>query len=240
MSENEPALETRSLFREYLEAILIAAIFLGFTNTFVVKTFYIPSSSMESTLEIGDHLFVNRFIYGPVSGLGQTLLPERDVRRGDIVIFRSPQSPETDLVKRCIGIPGDQIQLRNQVLLVNGQEVEDSSFAHYDIHDDLGKLPASVRSRLRHTRDNFGPFEVPENEYFFLGDNRNHSNDSRFWGTVPREMIKGRALLVYWSYGGKTPDGTWTSVGDKLLHIGKTLLGFFPKTRWSRTFHLIR
>lgn len=240
MSESEPTQETRSVFREYLEAILIAAIFLGFTNTFVVKTFYIPSSSMESTLLIGDHLFVNRFIYGPASGLSETVSPARDVRRGDIVIFRSPQSPETDLVKRCIGTPGDEIQMRNQVLFVNGQEVEDSSFATYDPDDELSRLPVNVRNRLRQSRDNFGPFQVPEGEYFFLGDNRNHSNDSRFWGTVPEEMIKGRALMVYWSYGGETPDGTWSSYTDKLRQVGKTVLGFLPKTRWSRSFHLIR
>ena len=120
--------------REYLEALLIAAVFLGFTNTFVVKTFYIPSPSMENTLLVGDHLFVNRFIYGPAATrLERKLLPSRDVRRGDIVIFRSLENPEMDMVKRCVGLPGDTIEVRDKQLFVNGQRVDDSAFA---IHRD--------------------------------------------------------------------------------------------------------
>ncbi len=226
---------TKSVQREYFEALLIAALFLGFTNTFLVKTFYIPSGSMEKTLLIGDHLFVNRYVFGPGGG---GLLPARNVRRGDIVIFRSPKTPETDLVKRCIGLPGDEIQLVNKQLFINGQAVDDSTYTQRtgDPAATRGSFP---RPQAR-VRDNFGPFTVPEEHYFFLGDNRDHSYDSRYWGAVPRHLIKGRALLIYWSFGGETPDGTWRGWGNKLAQIAKTATGFVTQSRWSRTFRLIR
>src|SRR6187200_2495225 len=128
----------RSTAREYIEALLIAAVFLLFTNTFVIKTFFIPSGSMEDTLLVGDHLFVNRFIFGPGSALEKKLLPLRTPRRGDIVIFRSPERPTVDLVKRLIGLPGDTLQLVNKELFVNGQRVVDSA---YVVHKDARVFP---------------------------------------------------------------------------------------------------
>ncbi len=220
----------QSTFREYFEALLIAGVFLGFTNTFLVKTFYIPSASMEKTLLVGDHLFVNRFIYGPTpSGIGNKLMPVRDVRRGDIVIFRSPQEPEIDMVKRCVGLPGDRVEVIEKRLYVNGEYVDDNAVTQ---HSD----PRVLSGR----RDNFGPKVVPDDHYFCMGDNRDNSNDSRFWGTVPAYFVKGRALLVYWSFGGETSDGTWQGWGSKLRQLGATAIGFFSKTRWDRMFHLIR
>ena len=236
MSE-QPRHEPRSVFREYLEALLIAAVFLGFTNTFVVKTFYIPSGSMKDTLLIGDHLFVNRYIFGQGPDFERKITPQREIRRGDIVIFRSPESPTTDLVKRCIGTPGDEIRVVDKKLHVNGQEVDDSTYAS---NRDPQLFKRRMFSRQQRLRDNFGPITVPEDEYFFLGDNRDHSYDSRFWGTVPRHYIKGRALLVYWSFGGETSDGQWRSWGEKIAQVGRTAAGFVTKTRWKRSFHLIR
>lgn len=229
--------ERRFWLREYFEALLIAGIFLGFSNTFLVKTFYIPSGSMESTLLIGDHLFVNRFIYG--DSLVDSVSPNRDLKRGDVVIFRSLERPTTDLVKRCIGLPGDTIQIVDKKLVVNGQEVDDSSFTQ---RKDPRTFPNKrfIVNRQNRIRDNFGPFEVPEDHYFFLGDNRDHSYDSRFWGAVPKHYIKGRALMVYWSYGGETPDGQWHSWEHKLGQVGRTISGFVSQTRWDRTMHLIR
>lgn len=225
----------RHWFREYFEAILIAGIFLAFTNSYLVKTFYIPSGSMESTLLIGDHLFVNRYIFGAAGSLERSLLPGREIRRGDIVIFRSPESPTTDLVKRCIGLPGDRIEVIAKRLHVNGQEVEDQAFAS---NADPNLFQNSGSSQ--NPRDFFGPYTVPEDHYFFLGDNRDKSYDSRFWGSVPRQFIKGRAFLIYWSFGGETTDGRWTNWQDKLDHTRKTVGGFFTETRWKRTFHLPR
>jgi len=218
-----------STFREYLEALLIAGAFLGFSNTFVIKTFYIPSASMEETLLVGDHLFVNRFIYGPAEGgLESALLPSREVRRGDIVIFKSPEDPRMDMVKRCIGLPGDVIEMASKDLFINGQSVEDSSYTQ---HVDLA---------IRNARDNYGPQTVPEGHYFCMGDNRDRSRDSRTWGFVPRNHVKGRAFLIYWSYGGQTSDGKWRGLGHRLKLFGQTLVGFLTKTRWRRTFSVIQ
>lgn len=229
----------KSVTRDYLEALLIAALFLGFTNTFLVKTFYIPSGSMEETLLVGDRLFVNRFIFGPsASGLERALLPSRMVRRGDVVIFRSPKTPETDLVKRCIGLPGDTIRIVDKVLYVNDKRVDDDT---YTIHRDPRVFPNRqfVKPQAR-ARDNFGPFRVPDDHYFFLGDNRDQSYDSRYWGAVPRHMIKGRALVIYWSFAGETPDGGWYGLWHKIMQLVRTAAGFATETRWSRTFHLVR
>ena len=229
----------RSTPREYLEALLIAALFLLFTNTFVIKTFFIPSGSMEDTLLVGDHLFVNRFIFGPApSALEKRLLPLRTPRRGDIVIFRSPERPTVDLVKRLIGLPGDTLQIVNKELFVNGQRVTDTA---YVVHKDARTFPnRPYLSEQMRLRDNFGPVTVPEGRYFCMGDNRDYSYDSRFWGTVPADYLKGRAFVIYWSFGGGTSDGTWRGPGAKLREILNTIVGFPTKTRWARTFHLPR
>ena len=227
----------RSTAREYIEALLIAAVFLLFTNTFVVKTFFIPSGSMEDTLLIGDHLFVNRFIFGPTMGkLERTVLPLREPRRGDIVVFRSPEHPKIDLVKRLIGLPGDTIQVIDKQLFVNGQKVDDSSYVEHKDPETYQNRP--YMSQQKRLRDNFGPVTVPKESYFCMGDNRDNSYDSRFWGTVPAHYIKGRAFLIYWSFGGGTSDGTWRGAGAKLRELANTALGFLTKTRWSRSFHL--
>ena len=230
--------EQRTLAREYLEALIIAAVFLLFTNTFVIQTFFIPSQSMEDTLLVGDHLFVNRFIYGPApTALERKLLPSRPVRRGDIVVFRSPETPTLDLVKRCVAVGGDTVQVIDQQLYTNGKKVNDASYAlHKNSDAGLGVF-ADPRMSVR---DNFGPFQVPAGHYFCMGDNRDNSYDSRFWGPLPAHLVKGRALFIYWSYGGKTSTGQWEGAGAKLRDLGETALGFFSKTRWERTFRLIR
>jgi signal peptidase I len=219
--------------------LLIAAMFLWFANTFVLQTFYIPSGSMEDTLLIGDHLFVNRFIYGPSQTAAEAkLLPGRTVRRGDIVIFRSPEPPHLDLVKRCVGLPGDEIDLIDKQLYINGKAVPDASYAVHKQRDLYPDGPGwDPRGR---TRDQFGPRVVPPGHYFCMGDNRDNSHDSRFWGPLPAHLVKGRAFVIYWSFGGGTSDGQFHGAGDTLLRIGRTIVYFFPKTRWERTFRLIR
>lgn len=217
-----------SVFREYLEALIVAAVFLGFTNTFVLKTFYIPSSSMEETLLIGDHLFVNRFVFGPQTALERAVFPGRPVRRGDIVIFRSPETPELDLVKRCVGLAGDTIEVVDKELYVNGQRVNDATYTqHVDPLEDR-------------RRDTFGPIEVPPEHLFCMGDNRDRSYDSRYFGPVPLAHVKGRAAVVYWSYGGETPDGTWRGWGPRIRQLFSTVVGFVSKTRWGRTLEMVR
>lgn len=228
-----------SKLREYAEALLIAVLFLKFANTFVIQTFYIPSSSMEETLLVGDHLFVNRFVYGPAaSELERRLLPLRPVRRGDVVIFRSVEDPTVDVVKRCVGLPGDRVEVVDKQLYLDGERVEDASYTQ---HLDPRVFPPhpALRSELRR-RDRFGPVTVPEDHYFFMGDNRDNSHDSRFWGPLPAHLVKGRASIIYWSNGGETPDGRWRGLGDKLVHLVRTAAGFFTETRWGRTFLLVR
>jgi signal peptidase I len=230
--------EKRTRSREYLEALLVAVIFLRFANTFVVQTFYIPSSSMEDTLLVGDHLFVNRFMYGPAALSPETLLPFRPVRRGDIVIFRSPEKPTLDLVKRCIGLPGDEVQIIDKGLIINGQWVDDSSFAqHRDrrVYPDRPPVPLQMRRR-----DSYGPVIVPQGHYFCLGDNRDFSYDSRYWGTVPHHLLKGRAVFIYWSYdreGLRDYAQRAASLPERLF---RRVVGFFAYTRWRRFISLIR
>lgn len=228
----------RSILREYAEAFIIAVIFLRFTQIFILQTFYIPSGSMEKTLLIGDHLFVNRFIYGPApTSPEKGILPSRDIQRGDIVVFRSPENPNIDVVKRCVGVPGDTIDVQAKQLYINGKAVQDASYA---IHTDpITYSELSFNDQYRR-RDNFGPETVPPGHYFCMGDNRDHSYDSRFWGMLPRHLIKGRALFIYWSNGGPTDDGEWRGMGARLRQLGRTAAGFFTNTRWERTFRLIR
>jgi signal peptidase I len=228
----------RTIWREYTEAILIAAIFLHFTNAFVLQTFYIPSGSMENTLLIGDHLFVNRFIYGDtVAGSLEELLPTRPLRRGDIVVFRSKEDPSIDVVKRCIGLPGDRIRITDKVVYVNDERVEDGSYARHTDPLTYRDLPA-YQPHLRQ-RDNFGPVVVPEDHYFFMGDNRDNSYDSRFWGPLPAHLVKGRAVIIYWSYGGRMTREDAQGL-ERVKGVGRTALGFFSQSRWGRTLRLVR
>lgn len=226
-----------STVRVWLEAVLVAVIFLKFANLFVLQTFFIPSGSMENTLLIGDHLFVNRFIYGDDGqGVLGRLLPHRPVHRGDILVFRSVETPALDLVKRCVAVAGDKVELNGHRLLINGEYIDETAYASYR-EDPQQYQPLTAFGR--HLRE-FGPIRVPDDHVFCLGDNRNNSKDSRYWGPLPLQNIKGRALLIYWSNGGETPDGSPESVGSQLEHMARTLIGFPFKTRWKRTFHLIR
>jgi signal peptidase I len=229
--------QDRHIVREYLEALIIAAVFLQFANTFVVQTYYIPSGSMEETLLVGDHLFVNRFIYGPApTALERKLLPLRHVRRGDIVVFRSKENPRIDVVKRCIGVPGDTIRVVDKKLVLNGRAVDDTAYA---VHKDPNHIPPFYPTQMA-ARDNFGAFTVPPASYFCMGDNRDNSWDSRFWGELPESYLLGRAFAIYWSRGDQTADLGAESLGSKIADLGKTALGFVTKTRWNRTFQIVR
>ena len=234
MTESEE--RGKSATREYFEALLIAMIFVNFARIFVFQAFKIPTGSMIDTLLIGDHIVVNKFIYGPpgVEPL-DTLAPIREIRRGDIVVFRFPGQPQTDFVKRVIGLPDEAILIRDKRVMVDGVPLVEPYVLHDDpaiFPDDEG-LPEQFRSR-----DQFGPYIVPEGEYFVMGDNRDRSNDSRYWGCVPRELIKGRAFLVYWSYQG-VPALPGGSPAQRLRELGSVALNFFSNTRWERTFLIV-
>lgn len=229
----------KSILREYLEALLIAIIFATFARTYVVQAFKIPSGSMEKNLLIGDHILVNKFIYGPTAtGLERALLPVRDVRRGDIVVFKFPQDPTRDFIKRCMALPGDTIQSEDKVLSINGQRVHDEGFTYHSDPEIVSRRDYFQPNRVR---DSFGPQVVPEAQYFCMGDNRDNSNDSRFWGPVPRPNVKGRAFMIYWSFDSDEGEPLeWPGLGGKLRQLSRVALNFFTRTRWDRTFHVVR
>src|SRR6266508_335269 len=201
----------KSTFREYYEALLIAVIFVNFARIFAFQAFKIPTGSMEDNLKVGDHIIVNKFIYGPASNAWKRVLPLRDPKRGDIIVFRYPLQPDTDFVKRVIGMPGDTVEIRDKKVSVNGKQLVEPYVIHEDstVYPLQPALPEPYRSR-----DQFGPFTVPAGQYFAMGDNRDRSSDSRYWGTVPRGMIKGRAFMVYWSWGRTPPPQPDASVAS--------------------------
>lgn len=176
---------------EYIEALAVALILALVIRTFVVQAFKIPSGSMLETLQVGDHLLVNKFIYGvKMPFTGKILYDVDDPKHGDIVVFEFPEDPDKDFIKRIIGLPGDVIEIKDKEVYRNGVKLDEPYAQHSD--------PNTVIPR----RDNFGPITVPENKYFCMGDNREESYDSRFWGFVDREKIKGKAWIIYWSWDG--------------------------------------
>ncbi|HEY2828504.1 MAG TPA: signal peptidase I [Thermoanaerobaculia bacterium] len=168
--------QRKSTVREYYEALLIAVIFVNFARIFVFQAFKIPTGSMEDNLKVGDHIIVNKFIYGPGTTLGG-LLPLRPIQRGDIIVFRYPLQPDTDFVKRVIGMPGDTVEIRDKIVSVNGNAQNEQYVVHEDpqVYPLQPALPEPYRSR-----DQFGPFKVPDGQYFAMGDNRDRSSDSRY------------------------------------------------------------
>ena len=203
------AKQTRSTFREYAETLVIAILLALVIRTFVVQAFKIPSGSMIPTLDIGDHILVNKFIYGvrlPFTDF--TLVPIRHPERGDVVVFKFPKDESKDFIKRVIGLPGDTLEVKNKAVYVNGQKMDEL----YAVHDESGEL-----SSLMQGRDNFGPVSVPKHSYFVMGDNRDHSLDSRFWGFVDESKIKGEAFIIYWSWNGEAKWVRWNRIG-KLIH----------------------
>ena len=202
--------KSKGVIRENLEIIIIAVILAMFIRTFVVQAFKIPSGSMKDTLLVGDHLLVNKFIYGvkiPFTD-GKTLIPVSEPERGDIVVFKYPQNPEKDYIKRVIGIEEDVIKIVDKKLYVNGEPVN-HEYARYT---DNTVFPA-----WRNPRDNLGPVTVPEDSLFVMGDNRDNSHDSRFWGFVDLNDVKGEAFIIYWSWDRESFDIRWSRIGDLLI-----------------------
>jgi signal peptidase I len=198
----------KSLIREYTEALVIALIMALFIRAFVVQAFKIPSGSMIPTLLIGDHLLVNKFIYGIRNPFnGSTWISIKKPERKDIIVFRYPENPDQDFIKRVIGIAGDRVEIINKKVLVNNKElkVENAIFKDPEIH------ASSVDSR-----DNLGPLIVPENSLFVMGDNRDNSHDSRFWRFVDLKAVKGEAFILYWSWNSEEFNARWSRIGQLL------------------------
>lgn len=200
-----PPAGKKHIIREYGESIIIAIILALVIRTFVVQAFKIPSGSMEDTLAIGDHILVSKFIYGTkIPFSDKRILKIRDPRRGDVIVFEYPEDPSKDFIKRVIGTPGDEVEVKEKKVYINGMPYENP----HEVHKEKELIP-----REQNPRDNFGPVKVPENSYFVMGDNRDRSYDSRFWGFVKNSKIKGLAFIKYWSWDSARFRIRWGNIG---------------------------
>lgn len=201
--------KTKSKVKEYVESIIIAILIAVFIRTFIICAYKIPSRSMVQTLLVGDHILVNKFIYGvKIPLLRRTIIPVREPKRGEIVVFIYPNDRSKDFIKRVIGVGGDKIEIVNKKIFINGKEYKDS----FGIYSDNIIYPATMQPR-----DNFGPITVPNDSIFVMGDNRDESLDSRFWGFVNLKDVEGKAFIIYWSWNRDEHNLRWQRLGN-LLH----------------------
>jgi signal peptidase I len=225
----------KSVFREYLESVVVAVILALFIRTFAVQAFKIPTGSMEPNLLIGDHLLVNKLVYSPSFGpLESALFGKRAIGRGHVVVFKFPEDPTRDFIKRVIGLPGETVEIRNKQVFVDGNPIEEL-YAHF-IDAPLRPDDPEYSQAGDGIRDSWGPRTVPAGELLVLGDNRDNSRDSRFWGFLPVDQVKGRALVVYWSYEATREEYHRTG----LVEWVRDTVSAFGRTRWKRFFHVIQ
>jgi signal peptidase I len=205
---------SKSKVRENIEALVIAIILALIIRTFVIQAFKIPSGSMKNTLLVGDYILVNKFIYGvklPFTDI--TIVPIKDPKRGDVIVFKFPKDPSKDFIKRVVAVGGDTVEIREKKVYVNGKAEANVHAIHSDsrIFDD--HYPPEMLKR-----DNMAPLKVPEGKLFVMGDNRDESNDSRYWGFVDKSEVRGEAILIYWSWDkNKKTRVRWSRIGD-LIH----------------------
>jgi signal peptidase I len=212
-SKNQRPERKKSIVREYAESIIIAILLALLIRAFVVQAFKIPSGSMKPTLLVGDHILVNKFIYGvklrvPFTSLNYTLIPISTPKRNDVVVFIYPVDPKKDFIKRVIGLPGETVQIKDKKIYINRQPMEDP----HGVHSDQMIIPEAEQPR-----DNTGPIMVPPNKLFVMGDNRDESYDSRYWGFVDEKEIIGKAFIIYWSWDRTEFGVRWNRLG-KLIH----------------------
>ncbi len=245
-----PMAPPKSIIREYFEQGVVTVIMAFFLMTFIAQAVQVPTGSMQNNIHIGDHLFVNKFIFGPPTHLLNWLLPQREIRRGDIIVFKFPNDPKVNYVKRVIGLPGDEVRIEGRHVYINGKqlpeqhvivELQDSDHS-FNPEIRVEPAPPGAKYRVyykeRHGEAELdyetqsakyavhGPVIVPPESYFALGDNRDNSLDGRYWGFVPRDNIIGRALYVYWSFNPRDPERPGSGI---------PLLDFFTRTNWRRT-----
>ena len=225
----------KSVLREYVESFAVALILALIIKCSVVEAYKIPSGSMEDTLLIGDFLLANKFIYGAKVPLLPVHLPAlREPKPGDIVIFKYPRNPKVNYIKRCVAVEGQTVEIKDKVLYVDGSRVADPALGkHTNPH---------VRPKGRDPRDNFGPYEVPKGHLFMMGDNRDNSADSRYWGPLPRELVLGKAMIIHWSWAADPNAPVVTS--EDLLSVPKNvfynIIHFPNRVRWNRIGDIIR
>jgi signal peptidase I len=250
----------KTVWREYFESAVVTVIMALFGMTFIVQAVKVPTGSMQNTITIGDHLLVNKFIFAP--GASLPFLPQREIKRGDIIVFKYPGNPndpsgdrkvdnlpfKTNYVKRVIGLPGDHVEIRRDRVLINGQELAEHRITAFDHSTSNGaeepedKMPLEIRNNPPRQAgelydvyisenkdlDSGKTVDVPQDAYFVMGDNRNNSADSRYWGFVPRDLVVGRAMFIYWSYDESAPTN------------GNPFTDFFSNTRWNRTGTMVK
>jgi len=208
----------KSVFREYFESLVVAVILALFVRTWVFQAFQIPTGSMENNLLVGDHLIVNKMVFAPaVTAFERALLPDRPIKRGDIIVFKFPQEPDRDFIKRVIGLPGDKLELHHKKVFINGTALNEP-YVQY-----LEQPNPNAPPKTDDVREEYGPVVVPAGQYFMMGDNRDNSQDSRYWGFMPATYVKGEALFIYFSFTENAP----------LSH-------FFTGVRWNRIFGRVR
>ena len=243
--------ETTVEFLASLATVLVTGLFI---ITFIVQAFEIPSSSMENTLLIGDHVFVNREQFAPATRWIGALLPYREIRRGDIVVFLSPAEPGLYVVKRIIGTPGDRVHLRDGAVYRNGEKLDEPYVIHQTPGDGYNpyrdNFPAVAPSEFNNVTPDWQllmkqyiqgeDLVVPADHYFAMGDNRDVSYDSRYWGFIPKENVIGRPMFIYWSFDTPPNQYLEKEVGQRVGFLAHVIIHFFDETRWRRTFRFVR
>ncbi len=252
---NQARLKLAETQRGTIAEWTVTILLLLFATTSLVQAFVIPTGSMEDTLLIGDHLLVDKLAYSPKGPVSQYLLPYQDVKRGDIIVFRYPEDIRQTFVKRAIGVPGDRIRIVNKQLILNGKAVQepykynktdyfDSYRDNFPSEPNMRVYPGAEEMLNKHVEkktvngEEISEVVVPPNTVFAMGDNRDSSLDSRYWGFVPRENIIGKPLIIYWSYESSTDRLAGSPINPE--HLQDLAMNFFSKTRWKRTFQLIR
>ncbi len=250
-SGNNP--EGEGLLQGYVESLIVTIVLALFATTFLAQTFKIPSPSMAPALLVGDYLLVDKFVYGGTGKWYDRFLPYRPIRRGDVVVFKYPYEDHPYYVKRVIAVPGDRVRIADQHVYLNGLPLREPYAVHNPSTADpymfdfppadpfiiSGEITPEWARNLRQDSQN-GHLLVPPDEYFVLGDNRDNSSDSRYWGFVPRDAIVGEPLFVYWSLKNPPVENDASSILQQLANLGKTLLDIPFRTRWNRIFHEVR
>ena len=231
--KKEKAVKLKSALREYIELFAETAIFVLFINTFVAQASQVPTPSMEDTILVGDFMFINRFAYAkPVLPLEKAILPRRDIRKNDPVTFKFLQEGGKEVVKRVIATEGDTVEVINKQVYVNGEPIPDI----HKTHKDAAIIPRGDASYGEFSaRDNFGPITIPPGRLFVMGDNRDISYDSRFWGFLPVSSVRGRPWMLFFSYRAEENVHLKQGLKDKLRRWTQ----YFPRARWGRIFYII-
>ena len=227
-----------STLREYFIATVYCTIIALFVTTYVVHPMTVPTPSMEPTILVGDRLLIDKFTYRNDFVPGIPVAPAHELNRGDIVVFKYPDEPEVLYVKRAIGLPGETLEIKNKEVFINGEPLVEEYKYHSDLENHDGSANPHFFS-FDFQRDNYGPVTVPEGHYFMMGDNRDDSADSRYFGFLPREYIVGRPIVVFWSYEDDSDAYLKTTLPEMAKLYLERIVFFFTKTRWSRMGHLV-